>query len=196
MGPPKFVRQIGPKSTLANSCGDFRRVLFISNGIQQGWSHHPQAIHLYTRPQGVVLLLRAPQLKRLSNQSSRRMKLDSTCLRRGFFLESGYARPLVSLALRSPRQNRSISRSALRKNSPAASTASMAKVRVSTAVTPVTDSSSCRSSPFKGLPFAAAILARHFPGVSSNAVISRPLYCIARPLRLRSGTQRRAKACS
>ena len=126
---------------------------------------------------------------RLHNQSSRRMKLDSTPLLRGFFLESGYARPVVSLALRSPRQNRSISRSALRKNSPAASTASIANVRVSTAVTPVTDSSSCRSSPFKGLPFAAAILARHFPGVSSNAVISRPLYCIARPRHISAPTR-------
>ena len=77
---------------------------------------------------------------RLYNQSSRRMKLDSTRLRRGFFLESGYGRPLVSTVRRRTRQNRSIPRSALRKNSPAASTASMAKVRVSTAVTPVTDS--------------------------------------------------------
>ena len=118
---------------------------------------------------------------RLYNQSSRRMKLDSTRLRRSFFLESGYARPLVSLALRSPRQNRSIPWSPL---SPAASTASMANMRASTALAPVTDSSSCPSPPFKGLPFAATILVRHFPGVSSNAVISRPLYCIARPLPL------------
>ena len=145
------------------------RVLFLLMAYRKVVTDHPPALHLYTRLKGwVVLLFRAPQLTRylvisvsgagwardrLSNQSSRRMKLDSTCLRRSFFLESGYARLLVSLALRSPRQNRSISRSALGKNSPAASTASMAKVRVSTAVTPVTDSSSCRSPSFKGLPF-------------------------------------------
>jgi len=127
---------------------------------------------------------------RLYNQSSRRMKLDGTRLRRGFFLESGYARPLVSTVRRRTRQNRSIPRSALRKNSPAASIASMANVRASTAVALVTDSSSCRSSPSKGLPFALTILARQFPGVCSNAVISRPLYSIARPLRLHGGTQR------
>src|SRR6516165_3916719 len=121
--------------------------------------------YIYIHPQGVVLLLRAPQRTRylvisgsdarsardrLYNQSSRRMKLDSTRLRRSFFLESGYARPLVSLALRSPRQNRSIPWSPL---SPAASTASMANMRASTALAPVTDSSSCPSPPFKGLPF-------------------------------------------
>src|SRR6516225_3477970 len=176
------------------------RVLFLLMAYRKVVTDHPPALHLYTRLKGwVVLLFRAPQRtrylvisgsgarwarSRLYNQSSRRMKLDSTCLRRGFFLESGYARLLVSLALRSPRQNRSIPLSALRKNSPAASTASMANMRASTALAPVTDSSSCRSPPFKGLPFAATILVRHFPGVSSNAVISRPLYCIARPLRL------------
>jgi hypothetical protein len=36
---------------------------------------------------------------------------------------------------------------------------------------------------------------RHFPGVSSNAVISRPLYCIARPLRLHRDAKV-SKACS
>src|SRR6516162_6982362 len=153
------------------------RVLFLLMAYRKVVTDHSPALHLYTRLKGwVVLLLRAPQRTRylvisesgarsardrLYNQSSRRMKLDSTRLRRGFFLESGYARLLVSLALRSPRQNRSIPRSALRKYGPAASTASMANVRASTAVAPVTDSSSCRScrsSSFKGLPFAATIL--------------------------------------
>src|SRR5262249_47915537 len=131
-------------STPSQKCVVIFQGSSFANGIQKGWSHHPQSIHLYTRPQRVVLLLRAPQRTRylvisgsgarsaansLFNQSSRRMKLDSTLLRRVFFLESGYARPLVSLALRSPRQNRSIPWSALRKNSPAASTASMANMR-------------------------------------------------------------------
>jgi hypothetical protein len=107
---------------------------------------------------------------------------SDTRLRRGFVLASGYApRPLVALVRRRIRQNRSIPRSALRKNSPAASTASMANVRASTAEALVTNSSICRSSPFKDLPFAATILACHFPGSCSKTVISSPLYCIARP---------------
>ena len=109
------------------------------------------------------------------------MDFDSdTRLRLGFFLTAGCA-PGVSTVRRKTRQNRSTARSPLRKNSPAASTASMANARASTAVALVTDSSRCRSSPFNGLPFAATILARHFPGSCSKAVISSPLYCIARP---------------
>jgi len=106
---------------------------------------------------------------------------SNTRLRLGFFLASGCAlRPLVWVR-RSTRQNRSVPRLALRKKSPAASIASMANVRASTAVALVGDFRSCRSSLFKGLPFAATIFARHFPGSCSKAVISRPLYCIARP---------------
>jgi hypothetical protein len=42
-----------------------------------------------------------------------------------------------------------------------------------------------------GLPFALKILVRHFPGSFSNALISNPLYCMARPVAfLHSGTQR------
>ena len=58
----------------------------------------------------------------------------------------------------------------------------MADVKASTAeakLALVTDSNNCRSLVFKGLPFALTILARHFPGPCSNAVISSPLYCIA-----------------
>jgi hypothetical protein len=68
------------------------------------------------------------------------------------------------------------------KKRPAASTASMADVKASTAddkLALVTDSNSCRSLAFKRRPFAPTILARHFPGSCSNAVISSPLYCIA-----------------
>src|SRR5262249_58849631 len=80
------------------------------------------------------------------------------------------------------RQNRSVSRLVFRKKKPAASTASMANVRASTAddkLALVADSSSCCSLAFKGLPFALTMLARHFPGACSNAVIESPLYCIA-----------------
>ena len=117
-------------------------------------------------------------------ESSPRMLVNfgpGTRLRRDFFLAGCALRPLVSLLRRSTRQNRSVPRLALWKKSPAVSTASMANVRASTAVALVTGSSSFRSSRFKGLPFAATILARHFPGSCSNAVISSPLYCIARP---------------
>jgi hypothetical protein len=106
-----------------------------------------------------------------------------TRLRRGFFLARGCARwsPVVR---RSTRQSRSVFRLVLRKERPAASTASMAKVRASTAderLALVRVSNSWRSSPFKGWPFAPTMLARHFPGSCSNAVISSPLYCIAQP---------------
>jgi len=105
---------------------------------------------------------------------------SDTRLRRGFVLVSGSApRSPVDLVRRRTRQNRSLRRSALRKKRPVASTASMANVRASAAVALVIDSSRCRSLPFKS--FAATILARHFPGCCSKAVISSPLYCIARP---------------
>ena len=108
---------------------------------------------------------------------------SDTRLRRGFFLARGRARWSL-VARRSTRQNRSASRLILRKERPAASTACMADVRASTGderLALVRVSNSCRSSPFKGWRFAATILARHFPGSCSNAVISSPLYCIARP---------------
>src|SRR5215472_269448 len=92
-------------------------------------------------------------------------------LRRGFFLASGYALSLGSLVRRKTRQNRSVPRPALRKKRPAASTASIANVRASTAdarLALVASSRSFRSSPFKGLPFAAAILAHHFLGSRSK----------------------------
>src|SRR5262249_13786894 len=139
----------------------------------------------------------------LAISSSPRMSVDfdsDTRRRRGFFLASGCPLlPLVPLIARKTRQKRSIPRSALRKKRPAASTASIANVRASTADARLalgTSSRSFRSSPFKGLPFAATILAHHFPGCCSNAVISSPLYCIARPrcvfLAGRKGEQRLA----
>ena len=121
----------------------------------------------------------------LAVSSSPRMSVNfgsDTRLRRGFVLVSGSApRSPVGLVRRRTRQNRSLRRLALRKKRPAASTASMANVRASAAVALVIDSSRCRSLPFKSLPLAATILARHFPGCCSKAVISSPLYCIARP---------------
>jgi hypothetical protein len=46
-----------------------------------------------------------------------------------------------------------------------------------------TSSCSFRLVAFEGLPFALKILARHFPGSFSNALISNPLYCMRDPLR-------------
>jgi hypothetical protein len=81
---------------------------------------------------------------------------------------------LRALIRRMSVQNRSVSRLVFRKKRPAASTASMANVRASTAddeLALVADSSSCCSLAFKGLPFALTMLARQFPGACSNAVI-------------------------
>jgi hypothetical protein len=72
----------------------------------------------------------------------------------------------------------------LRKKRP--SIASMTNVKAATAddgSALATSSCSFRLVAFEGLPFALKILARHFPGSFSNALISNPLYCMRDPLR-------------
>jgi hypothetical protein len=77
------------------------------------------------------------------------------------------------------------------------SIASMANIKASAADDgsgPVTSSCSFRLAVFESLPFVLKILARHFPGSYLNALMSNPLYCMARPgVCLHSGTHPSAR---
>jgi hypothetical protein len=83
-------------------------------------------------------------------------------------------------------------RSVLREKRP--SIASMTNIEASTAddgSALATSSCSFRLVAFEGLPFALKILVRHFPRSCWNALISNPLYCMARPVAcLHGGAQR------